>query len=75
MQTIKLPRSVARLTTVTGFIESYQEQLRTAKSCREAYEAAEEEYRILFGSNRYSAYGTFRNALTRSNKNRIKRLK
>lgn len=75
MQISQLPQSIARLVTRDGFVESYQEKLSTVKNCREAYEAAEEEYRILFGTPKYSTYDTFRNALARWNKNRIKRLK
>ena len=71
----QLPTSVIRLTTVSGFIKSYKEKLSVTKSCKEAYEAANEEYRILFGSSRYSTYGTFRNTLSRWNKKRIKHLK
>lgn len=70
MEVTQLPKSIARLTTPDGFIESYQEKMRHAKTCKEAYEMAEEEYRILFGTNRYSSYPTFKNAITRWNKKR-----
>lgn len=75
MQTNPLPKSVARLTSVDGFIESYQEKLKNTKTCKEAYLKAEEEYRILFGKPKYSSHGTFRNALARWNDKRLKNLK
>jgi len=75
MKTTPLPRSVARLVTRDGFIELYQEKLKATKTCKVAYLKAEEEYQTLFGRSKYSTYDTFRNALVRWNKNRIKHLK
>ena len=74
MQTAQLPQSVARLTTVDGFIESYHEKISSTDTCRQAYELAEEEFRILFGLPRYANYETFKNTLKRWNQKRKKRL-
>jgi len=69
METITpLPASISRLITTEGFIESYFEKFTPHSTCKQAYEAAEEEFYILFGKNKYASYESFRKALCCYNK-------
>jgi hypothetical protein len=60
------------LLTVDGFIRRYFELACSYPTMQAAYDATERQYELAFGKRKYSDYDTFRNTLSRWNKNKKK---
>lgn len=44
------------------FDKRFDENLKTSKTYKEAYQKTEKEYREIFGENKYSSFKSFRNS-------------
>jgi len=57
-----------QLSTTSGFMQYYYNELKNHTTYKAAYEATEEEFVKHFKRTRYKNYGSFRNALCNFNK-------
>lgn len=46
--------------TAIGFMERYFQNLKKCRTCIEAYELTEDEYKEKYGINKYSSFDSFR---------------
>ena len=55
-----IPDRAKQLLDKDGFISAYYEGVRAGQSCKEAFEAVNEEYYMFFDKHKYADYGSFR---------------
>ena len=55
-----IPDRALQLLDKEGFIAAYYEGVRAGQSCKEAFEAVNQEYYMFFKKYKYADYGSFR---------------
>jgi hypothetical protein len=71
-----IPDRALQLLDKEGFIAAYYEGVRAGQSCKEAFEAVNQEYYMFFKKYKYADYNSFRHVRDyehRKIKRRVKR--
>ena len=55
-----IPDRAKQLLDKDGFISAYYEGVRAGQSCKDAFEAVNEEYYMFFDKHKYADYNSFR---------------